>query len=101
MGKYLNMIALRFQHNTTKRRRAAEYLSEAKEKTRAGVAHSAILFEHLLDELSVPRTAGTPPLFQSLMDYLDFPGGSQPFGPDFTMDLVRFEQSKANYELSV
>lgn len=67
MGYLLNLLPLRFRRQDKQDFAAA--VKEARETSTAALANSRIPFDILLDNLDIPRSATSTPLFQVFMDY--------------------------------
>jgi hybrid polyketide synthase/nonribosomal peptide synthetase ACE1 len=83
MGYLLNLLPLRFQRDNEQDFAAA--VKEAREASHAALSHSKIPFDILLDNLDIPRSATSTPLFQVFMDYRQINAtmpllGAQSFG---------------------
>ncbi|KAM0305055.1 hypothetical protein ACHAO8_011217 [Botrytis cinerea] len=67
IGNFLNILPLRFDRAT--RQSFGDAIEFARAKTHTALEHSALPFELLLDELSVPRSNRWTPIFQVFIDY--------------------------------
>ena len=108
MGYLLNLLPLRFQRDGKQDFAAA--VKEARETSYAALAHSRIPFDILLDNLDIPRSATSTPLFQVFMDYRQINAtmpllGAQSFGRQLPgrvgYDLVLDITDIAGHELRV
>ncbi|KAN0111044.1 Bcpks5 [Hyaloscypha variabilis] len=76
IGNLLNILPLRFDRAV--RQSFGDAIESARAKTHTALEHSALPFDLLLDELSVPRSNRWTPIFQVLIDYRLVP--SRPAG---------------------
>jgi hybrid polyketide synthase/nonribosomal peptide synthetase ACE1 len=67
MGYLLNLLPLRFQRDDKQDFAAA--VKEARDSSYAALTNSRIPFDILIDNLDIPRSATSTPLFQVFMDY--------------------------------
>jgi hybrid polyketide synthase/nonribosomal peptide synthetase ACE1 len=67
MGYLLNLLPLRFQRDD--KQDFATAVKEARDNSHAALANSKIPFDIILDNLDIPRSATSTPLFQVFMDY--------------------------------
>ncbi|OAL67584.1 hypothetical protein A7C99_1448 [Trichophyton rubrum] len=112
LGFLLNLLPVRFE------RYAAENFGDAVQQVRnkvyKGLAHSKLPFDILLDELKVPRSATSTPIFQIFVDYrqgieekrkymgLDAVGEKWQLartGYDMTLDIVENATGETRLEL--
>ncbi|KAF2682692.1 hypothetical protein K458DRAFT_453848 [Lentithecium fluviatile CBS 122367] len=67
VGNLLNLLPVSFQRSRDQS--FGQAVQDARDRAHAAIKHSALPFDVLLDELSIPRSAAWNPLFQIYMDY--------------------------------
>ncbi|MCJ1477282.1 hypothetical protein MMC13_005953 [Lambiella insularis] len=98
IGPYINLLPLRFHPNSTQT--FTHTLRETRAKTYSALANSRLPFDVLLNELSVPRSAGHSPLFQTFVDYRQGARERQSFG-NCELETVDFEAGRTAYDISL
>ncbi|KAJ5592065.1 hypothetical protein N7537_008969 [Penicillium hordei] len=68
VGNFLNVFPLRFDRPAG-RQTFGEAVADARVKAYGALAHSALPFDQMLDELAVPRSNSWSPVFQIFVDY--------------------------------
>ncbi|KGO74905.1 Acyl transferase/acyl hydrolase/lysophospholipase [Penicillium italicum] len=68
VGNFLNVLPLRFDRPTG-HQTFGDAVADARAKAYGALAHSALPFDQMLDELAVPRSNSWSPVFQIFVDY--------------------------------
>nr|QCQ29632.1 polyketide synthase-nonribosomal peptide synthase [Alternaria oxytropis] len=67
VGNLLNLLPVNFERSGDQT--FAQAVQDTRDRAHAAIKHSALPFDVLLDELSIPRSAAWSPVFQIYMDY--------------------------------
>ncbi|EFQ98465.1 lovastatin nonaketide synthase [Nannizzia gypsea CBS 118893] len=67
LGFFLNLLPVRFERYAAKK--FGDAVQQVRNKVYKGLAHSKLPFDVLLDELKIPRSATSTPIFQVFVDY--------------------------------
>ncbi|KAM7196179.1 hypothetical protein V8F33_006291 [Rhypophila sp. PSN 637] len=76
-------------------------LDEVSSKTNRALANSKLPFQLLLDELGIPRSANTTPIFQAFADYRLARGHKTSWGAEHELELLTLRLSKLNYDVAI
>lgn len=99
LGFFLNLLPVRFDRPGPKAKFGAA-VKAARDKAYAALEHSALPFDVLLNELGVPRSANSPPVFQVFVDYRQ---GTQERAKFATFDAAGEEwyHPRTGYDISL
>ncbi|EFE41543.1 hybrid PKS-NRPS enzyme, putative [Trichophyton verrucosum HKI 0517] len=67
LGFFLNLLPVRFERSAAEK--FGDAVKQVRNKVYKGLAHSKLPFDILLDELKIPRSATSTPIFQVFVDY--------------------------------
>ncbi|KAK2848537.1 NRPS [Arthroderma sp. PD_2] len=67
LGFFLNLLPVRFERHAADK--FGDAVQQVRNKVYTGLAHSRLPFDVLLDELKIPRSATSTPIFQVFVDY--------------------------------
>ncbi|KAK4193690.1 putative hybrid NRPS/PKS enzyme [Podospora australis] len=96
IGIFLNLFALRLRSNLS--RPFLDLLQENKAKILAGLKHSAVPFDVVLDEVGASRHPSYSPLFQAFINYIPV-REDNPFGADGTIQSKEYEIGETIYDI--
>ncbi|KAK4199185.1 putative hybrid NRPS/PKS enzyme [Triangularia verruculosa] len=96
IGIFLNLFALRLRSNLSKS--FLDLLQENKAKALAGLKHSSVPFDVVLDEVGAVRHPSHSPLFQAFLNYIPV-AEDRPFGPDGTIKNSNYEIGETIYDI--
>ncbi|KAL9093353.1 MAG: hypothetical protein Q9165_004094 [Trypethelium subeluteriae] len=98
IGLFLNLLALRFQYDSSQT--FGNAVIEARNKTYAALGNSRLPFDILLKELNAPRSSLFSPIFQAFFDYRQGARDKQPFG-DLYFEGVAVHPGRTAYDISL
>ncbi|KAK1959951.1 AMP-binding enzyme [Colletotrichum sublineola] len=98
LGPYVNMIPLRFLSDP--QLAFDEAVRDTKQTTDEALAHSAVPFQALLDDLGVPRSSTHPPIFQTFFDYRQGLPKRQQWG-DCELEMLSFALPPVPYDVAL
>ncbi|KAK4177135.1 putative hybrid NRPS/PKS enzyme [Triangularia setosa] len=96
IGIFLNLFALRLRADLSKS--FLELLQENKVKALAGLKHSTVPFDIVLDEVGAVRHPTHSPLFQAFINYIPV-AEDRPFGADGTIKNSDYEIGETIYDI--
>lgn len=96
IGIFLNLFALRLRSDLSKP--FVDLLQENKTKALAGLEHSAVPFDVVLDEVGAVRHPSHSPLFQAFINYIPV-AEDRPFGADGTIKNSDYEIGETIYDI--
>ena len=97
LGFFVNLLPLHFQVESSQT--LANLVQNTQDKIFAGLEHSQLPFDALLDELKVPRSADINPMFQLVFNYKMGSVQKVPVG-DCEAEMLRLEDVKNPYDLT-
>jgi amino acid adenylation domain-containing protein len=98
VGMFVNTVALR--SDVAAGKPFSQLLQEVRETCLGALAHEALPFEMLVQELALERDQSRPPLVQVLLVMQNQPAGRLEI-PGVTLDLVPIDERQAKFDLSV
>ncbi|TDZ13320.1 Polyketide synthase-nonribosomal peptide synthetase [Colletotrichum orbiculare MAFF 240422] len=98
LGPYVNMMPLRFPSDS--QLVFEEAVRGTKETTDEALAHSAVPFQALLDDLGVPRSSTHTPIFQTFFDYRQGMPERQQWG-ECELEMLSLALPQVPYDLAL
>ncbi|KAK4235121.1 hypothetical protein C8A03DRAFT_46686 [Achaetomium macrosporum] len=98
IGDFVNMLPVQFRGGMPSK--FEELLAETRAKVYKALANSRVPFQVLLNELAIPRSATTSPIFQAFVDYRQGQREKTAWG-DCELELMRFDPSKLAYDVAL
>ncbi|RDL35876.1 uncharacterized protein BP5553_06488 [Venustampulla echinocandica] len=98
IGMFLNLLPLRFR--TYPKQTFEDALKETRRKVYAALANGKVPFNILLEELDVPRSATSSPMFQAFINYRQGVQERRAFG-DCQVEGLEYQVARTSYDISL
>jgi amino acid adenylation domain-containing protein len=99
IGMFVNTIVLRQDHSGDPS--FAQLVRNARTQALEGYSNAEAPFDHVVDAVRAPRDAGRTPLFQVLVNTLDFNAGSRFSLPRLEIDMKVTEMAASKFDMTL